>query len=258
MKIIALQLIVLSLLITHGILAQGPPIRLDKPIMLGAGETTVRALFNHVNSDYLDYSSLILEGDYNINRSTAVGLTVPWVFNHDLGGNRLGDVALMGKYQFIQKDKMGQSTRVAAKVKQMFPTGASLGIPEIGMDHYKTYAGFAGAYESLKIGVQAELGYDVVHGLSHHNYLSYKLGVAVPLLEPSYPANQINVYLETEGMNMRSGEEGAQYGYYIAPGLQYARGKFTVETSIQFTVAENLPLTYGRNWSLLFGGRMVL
>lgn len=257
MKFLALQLILISFQITT-VAAQGPPIRLDKPIMLGAGESTVRVLYHYIDSDYLDFSSLNTEVDYNITNIMAIGVEIPWVFSHELGGSRVGDLGVMMKYQFLQEDGMGKSTRIAAKIKQMFPTGQDLKIPGIGMGHYKTYSGLTGAYESLKLGVQAELGYAFIPSDSHLNYLSYKLGVGVPLLKSSYPVNQINVYVESEGIHMKSQDGNARYAYYIAPGLQYARGKFTLETSFQFTVKEELPLTYLRNWSLLIGGRLII
>nr|MBS0038186.1 hypothetical protein [Saprospiraceae bacterium] len=257
MKYLALQLILISILITT-VAAQGPPIRLDKPIMLGAGESTVRALYNYVDSDFLNFSSLNLEVDYNITNSMAIGMEIPWLFTHDLGGSRVGDLGVMMKYQFFQNDGMGKSTRIAAKIKQMFPTGEDLKIPGLGMGHYKTYSGLTGAYESLNMGIQAELGYAIIPSNSHLNYLSYKLGVGIPLLKPSYPVNQINVYIESEAIHLKSQNGNARYAYYLAPGLQYARGKFTLETSLQFTIREELPITYLRNWSLLLGGRMVI
>ena len=255
-RIIILKAVLL--IATMPLYSQGPPIRLDKPLMLGSGETTARALYNYIDTDRGSYSYLLLEADHNITSDIAVGVALPWLFSGIYGNNQLGDLAIMGKYQFFRKDGMGKTTRIAAKVKQMFPTGKDLKVPVIGMGHYKTYLGGLAAYESLKIGVQAEVGYYLLPSESHFNALSYQLGVGIPLLKPSYPANQVNIYIEAEGMNMGSHEGSAQYGYYLAPGLQYARGRFTVEASLQFPISQQLHAGYERDLWLLFGGRMVL
>ncbi len=238
--------------------AQGPPIRLDKPIMLGSGESTVRALYNYINTDQTNYSMALLMADHNVTSDFAVEVEIPWVFSSDWGSDRPGDMSVMLKYQFYRKDGMGKTTRIAAKAKHSFPTGRELKVPIAGMGHHKTYFGTLAAYESLSLGVQAEVGYYVVPGESDLNMLSYQLGVALPLLPPAYPTNQINVYLEADGMNMRGHEGHSQFGYYIAPGLQYARGKFTVEASVRFPISQDLPIGYEQNWNLLAGGRMVL
>ena len=237
---------------------QGPPIRLDKPIMLGSGESTARALYNYINFESGNYSYLLIEADHNISGNLAVGIEVPWVISGAYGSHQLGDLALMGKYQFYRKDGMAKTTRIAAKVKQMFPTGKDLKVPTIGMGHYKTYVGGLAAYESLRLGIQAELGYYLLPEESHFNALSYKLGVAIPLLKPSFPVNQINFYIEAEGINMSSHEGVSQYGYYLAPGIQYAKGKYTFETSLQFPLSQQMYGGYQRDLWLMAGARRVL
>ena len=258
-----MQLKILSLILgitvfATALVAQGPPIRLDKPIMLGSGESTARALFSHFDTDHSNYSLLLLEADHNITRNWAVGIEVPWVFASDFGNDRPGDLGIVLKHQFYQNDQMGKTTRISAKAKHAFPTGRDLKIPTAGMGHHKTYLGGLAAYESLSLGIQTEIGYYIVPSESAYNMLNYKLGVGIPLLEPSYPTNQINIYIEAEGMNMESIEGNAQYGYFIAPGLQYARGKYTIEASFQFPISQNMHHTYERNWNFLAGGRMVL
>ncbi|TVR82036.1 MAG: hypothetical protein EA409_05705 [Saprospirales bacterium] len=254
-RIISLTCIMVSGLSLWG---QGPPIRLDKPIMLGSGESTVRALYNYIDFESGNYSYLLVEADYNISSDLAVGVEMPWVISGTYGSHQPGDFALMGKYQFYRKDGLGKTTRIAAKVKQTFPSGKDLKVPTIGMGHYKTYIGGLAAYESLSLGIQTEVGYYLIPSDSHLNALSYKLGVSIPLLEPSFPVNQINVYLEAEGMNMGSHEGESQYGYYLAPGIQYARGRYTFEASLQFPVSQQMHGGYQRDWWLMAGARRLL
>jgi len=101
--------------------AQGPPIRLDKPIMLGSGESTVRALYNYINTDQTNYSMALLMADHNVTSDFAVEVEIPWVFSSDWGSDRPGDMAVMLKYQFYRKDGMGKTTRIAAKASTPFP-----------------------------------------------------------------------------------------------------------------------------------------
>ena len=78
------------------------------------------------------------------------------------------------------------------------------------------------------------------------------------LLKPNYPVNQVTVYLETEGMNLPDYYGEKQYGYYYAPGLQYARGKATFDASLQLPLAQQVPISLTRRWAGLIGVRYIL
>ena len=239
-------------------LAQGPPITLDKPIMLGPGNGTVRTYIKAVDLNAFSYYAWMLEGDYNLSGRLAVGAELPLTATPSLSEVRLGDIAAMLKYQFVRRDGKGKTLRIAAKAKHMIPTGRKLESPLIGMGHHMTYAGLLAAYESLSLGVQTELGYAHSYGGTHLNQLQYKLGAGLPLLKPTYPVNQITVYLETEGINLPAHHGETQYGYYYAPGLQYARGKFTFDLALQLPLAQRLQASLHRNWTGLAGARMIL
>lgn len=238
--------------------AQGPPITLDKPIMLGARKGTVRTYFKHVTGEGFDFNAMVLEGDYNISNRLAVGAEIPVMLGSSTPKRLLGDVAAMLKFQFYRKDGKGKTFRVAAKAKQGFATGAPLEIPVLGMGHHMTYAGLLAAYESLHLGVQSELGYSLMYGGAHLNHLGYKLGVGLPLRKPSYPVNQVTVYLESEGVNFASHHGQAQYGYFTAPGIQYAKKRFTFDLSLQLPIAQSLQASLVRRWVGLAGVRMIL
>ena len=239
--------------------AQGPPITLDKPIMLGAGNGTVRALLKSTALEDLRYQALLLEGDYNISAAFAVGAELPLTFNDRSEQFRLGDAAVFAKYQFVRRDGKGKSFRLAAKGKHMFPTGPAFEAPLVGMGQHMSYAGLVGAYESLDLGLQAELGYAHAYTDAAMRHLSYKFGVGLPLLKPSYPVNQVTVYLETEGLNLPASATGtARYGFYYAPGLQYARGKATLDASLQLPLAQQVQASLSRRWAALLGVRYIL
>ncbi len=239
--------------------AQGPPITLDKPIMLGEKKGTLRPYLKLANNARRDFTAFVVEGDYNVSNSFAIGAEVPLVYDRldDFG---LGDVSVMAKYQFYRKDGMGKTVRIAAKGKQSFATGRDAETMLLGMGHSMSYLGILAARESLALGTQFELGYGFVPTNQRLSQLSYKLGFGLPLLESAYPVKQVNLYFETEGINLRDFEGDAQYGYYYAQGLQYAIGRFTYDLSVQFPLTQQLQGSPGmeRRISALLGFRVIL
>jgi hypothetical protein len=255
MKKLLIPFLLMAFSMTH---SQGPPITIDKPIMLGAGKGTARALLRMVQTAELDFQAMVLEGDYNLSNSLAVGADVPVMLGSNFLQKPFGDVSAMLKYQFVRIDGQGKSLRIAAKAKQGFATGRKLETPLIGMGHHMTYGGVLAAYESLKLGLQSEMGYSVMYGGAHLNNLNYKFGIGLPLLKPTYPVNQVTVYLETEGQNFKQHHGKSQYGYFVAPGLQYARKRFTFDLSVQVPLAQQLQPSLFRKWSGLVGARVIL
>jgi hypothetical protein len=245
-------------IVTLSAFAQGPPILLDKPIMLGEKKGTVRTIFKKVNNEIHDFNAFVIDADYNFSNTFATMIEVPFTFGLHGSGAALGDVALGLKYQFYRKDGMGKTFRVAAKLKNMFATGKKLETMTVGMAHNMTYIGFLAAKENLRFGIQAELGYNVVPSETHLNNLDYKLGFGIPLLEPTYPVKQINIYTEFEGVNMKKHQGKTAFGYYFAPGLQYAKGLYTFDVSYQFAIKQQLIESFQRKSSLLLSVRRIL
>ncbi len=239
--------------------AQGPPITLDKPIMLGEHKGVLRPYLKFANNARRDFTAFVLEGDYNVSNAFAVGAEVPLVYDR-LDKTGLGDVRLTAKHQFYRKDGMGKTVRLAAKGRQTFATGRDAETMTLGMGHAMSYLGFLAARESLALGTQFEIGYGFVPGNRRLSQLNYKLGFGLPLLEAAYPVKQVNLYFETEGLNLRNFEGDAQYGYYYAQGLQYAIGRFTYDLSVQFPLAQRLRGSPGmeRRVSVLLGLRVIL
>lgn len=239
---------------------QGPPITLDKPIMLGEQKGTVRPFAKIADNTVHDFTAIILDADYNFTNKLAVAAEVPLVFPTNGGTTGLGDVGVSAKYQFYRKDGMGKTVRIAAKAKNMFRTGKRLETPTIGMGHNMTYLGVLAARESLKLGTQAEFGYAAMPSASHLNHWLYKLGFGLPLLKPVYPVNQVNLYFELEGMNLPRHHGISRFGYYYAQGLQYARGRFTFDLSVQFPISQQFhgTQTFERRCWTLVGARMII
>lgn len=245
---------------TTGALAQGPPIQLDKPIMLGENKGTVRPMLKIVDNTVHDFTAFILDADYNFTNDFAVAAELPVVFGAHEAGTTLGDVGVSAKYQFYRKDGMGKTTRIAVKAKNMFATGKPRETPTLGMGHNMTYVGILAARESLRVGIQAEAGYSAMPSAPHLSHWLYKLGFGLPLLKPAYPVNQVNLYFEFEGMNLPTHFGAGQYGYYYAQGLQYARGIVTFDLSVQFPLAQSFHgvSTFERKLWTLVGMRVVI
>lgn len=243
-----------------GIWAQGPPITLDKPIMLGEKKGTLRPFFKIADNAEHDFKAFVLDADYNFSNKFAVAAEVPLVFAAHSKTTGLGDVGLTAKYQFYRKDGMGKTVRIAAKAKNMFSTGKRLETPTLGMGHNMTYLGILAARESLKLGMQAEFGYVSIPSARHLNHWLHKLGFGLPLLKPTYPVNQISLYFEFEGMNLSKHNGLSQFGYYYAQGLQYARGRYTFDLSVQFPISQQFhgtPTFERRLWTLV-GARVII
>jgi hypothetical protein len=254
-NIIALLLCVAT---SFGVLAQGPPITLDKPIMLGEKKGTVRPMFKIINSDVTAFKAFIVDADYNFTNSLATMIEVPLTFGAVDVKPGLGDIALGLKYQFYTKNGMGKTFRVAAKAKNMFATGKKLETPIIGMGHNMTYVGILAARESLKFGIQAELGYNIIPEATNLGGLDYKLGFGLPCFEAVYPVEQLNLYFEFEGMNLPKRLDQKQYAYYYAQGIQLAKGIYTYDLSLQVPIKQEVTFSLQRNFLVLLGMRVII
>jgi len=238
--------------------SQGPPITADKPIMLGGDTKLLKTLSEFRKTDQGDYVSLPVMFHYLPSSNSLVGLHVPYV-NYSLAddsesGGTLGDIAILGKYQFYRKDQMGKTFRIVAKTLQTLPTGKSLGVDGISTGYYQSYTGVVAGYESIKYGISNELGYNLVPG-NNGDELRYKLGFGLPLKKSVYPVNQVNLYFEYQNSWFVEREE---FMLLYAQGIQYAKGRLTVEASVQAPLIQSLSDSPRRKYSIFFGTRYIL
>jgi len=230
---------------------QGPPITTDKPIMLGAKRKILKTLTEIRKTDHGTYTKIPVMAHYLPTSNSLVALHLPLVL-YD-GNSKLGDVQLLAKYQFYRKDNTGKTFRMVAKTLQTLPTGPKLGINGISVGQYESYQGVVAGYESLKYGISNELGFNLTPE-SDMDELRYKLGFGLPLMKPGYPVNIVNLYFEYSSMwfvNMND------YMLLYAQGIQYARGRLTVEAAIQTPLIEEVTLANQRKYSVFLGTRYV-
>ncbi len=289
---INLWFLTLAVLSTVQILfAQGPPMTVDAPIMLGGKTFVAQSLSElrttnsgtflsvpitiqylptsnsliavnipYVNYNFIDGVIIYDDGEHD-HTVTPDGIDlgrVPFPGENDGGknftnGSTLGDISIVGKYQLYRKDGMGKTFRIAAKTVQTLPTGERLALPRMSTGNYHGYFGFVTAYESLKFGVSNEIGYNWVPNYEHDEVV-HKLGFGLPLLTPVYPVKQLNLFFEYNGYWML---EHGDYQLLYSQGLQYAKGKFIVEAAVQLPLIQDMPEEEKHKHSFFFGGRYV-
>lgn len=237
--------------------AQGPPITGDKPIMLGAKSSVVKTLTEFRKTESGSFFKSPLMVHYLPSSNTLVGVHLPFVayeLNESKGKQQgLGDIELLGKFQFYRKDKTGKTFRIVAKTLQTLPTGFKIDELGISTGKYQSYQGIVAAYESIKYGISNELGFNFMPQ-GDKDELRHKLGFGLPLLKPSYPVKQINLYFEYQSSWF---VENNQYLLLYAQGLQYAKGRFTFETAIQMPLIQTISKTSQRKFSHLIGMRYI-
>ena len=246
------------LLITSLLLqAQGPPITSDKPIMLGGGSVVVKTLSEVRNTDYGTFTRIPLMVNYLPTSNSLVAVHLPMVFRNVSGDvaqtSGLGDIELLAKYQFYRKDGTGKTFRIVAKTIQTLPTGRDWDLIDISTGDYASYTGIVAGYESLKYGISNELGYRYVPA-TQDDELRYRLGFGLPLRKPTYPVNQINLYFE---YNTNWLVEANDFLLFYAQGIQYAKGRLTIETAIQTPLIQTVAEERKRNYSIFLGTRYV-
>lgn len=260
MKYIYWRLLTIALLVGQLAFAQGPPITTDKPIMLGGKSIIIKTLTEIRSTNEGTFTGIPIIAHYLPTSNSLVGIHVPYVsYNFDDNSGRgsgdiLGDIQLLGKYQFYRKDGTGKTFRIVAKTLQNLPTGEKLDIEGMSTGIYSGYYGVVAGYESLRLGVSNELGYRMVPD-GTLDELVYKLGFGIPLLKPTYPVKQINLYSEfaSEWQHERK-----QYELLYAQGIQYARKQWTWEASFQFPLIQDAPESQKINYSLFLGTRFIL
>lgn len=249
--------LLLLISLSKNVQAQGPPITGDKPIMLGAKRIVLKTLSEFRSLENGDYIHAPFMVHYLPTSNSLLGIHIPFVSSNSFGESQIsgiGDIQLLTKYQFWRKDGMGKTLRLVAKSFNTVPTGEEINLPGVIQGKFQSFNGIVVGYESIKYGISNELGYNYI-AESDHDELRYKLGFGLPLKKPSYPVDQINLYFEYQ-----SGWFNALDDYYMlyAQGLQYAKGRITLEASVQFPLIQAIPEIEKRKFSVFLGTRFVI
>ena len=226
------------LLLLHlGLEAQGPPVLLDKPIMLSQGSLLLRTMgeYRHLSrgTSYL-HTPLMLHCIPH--RRWLVAGHLPLLYDF-VGKTSVGNVSFVGKYLLTRKDGMAKTLRTTAKWRIDLPNGSGEGPIDFDYDDYKMQASYILGYESLRYGLLSEVGYRYLHNSLSDDIILH-LGASIPLLKPVYPSKQINLYF---GYQAHYEPQTGQYFVRFGQGAQYAYNKLTLDLAVRQNLVENEP-----------------
>ena len=251
-------MVVLMTIVNHVAWSQGPPITGDKPVMLGENTWLIKSLTEIRFTDQGNFIKAPLMVHYLPSSNSLIGIHIPFISSNRDGEepiNSLGDIELLGKYQFYRKDGTGKTFRMVAKTLQIIPTGEPLGVQGISLDTYQSYVGLVAGYESLKYGISNELGFNFQPD-NDVDDLRHKLSFGLPLTKPAYPVKKFNLYFEYQSSWFTTLNE---FMLLYAQGIQYAKGRFTIEGAVQFPLIQtSADPRITRNLSVFIGSRYIL
>jgi len=253
-RIIIIYIILILNVTINSSQAQGPPINTDTPIFLGLEGRGIRTYLKYNALEKGNIYTMPVIIPYNLMTDLLIGVGVPYISKFpqtDNSRSGVGDISVFAKYLFIQKDGQGKTFRMALKVRETFPSGKS----GISLDAYQTYIGVVGANITTKIGLYTELGYILASNQISNRFI-YNFAIGYPLMPPTYPPNQINLYLELNGT---ISTEEKNHLLFISPGIQYIPGKkVLLELGTQLPILENGPGAKTIDFILTFGTRILL
>jgi hypothetical protein len=234
--------------------AQGPPINTDTPIFLGLEGRGIRTFLKYSAGEKGNIYAIPVIIPYTVMTDMLIGVGVSYISKFSQTDNSrsgLGDASVFIKYLFIQEDGHGKTFRMALKIRETFPSGKS----GMSLDAYQTYIGVLGTRISTKAGLYTELGYILASNQISNRFI-YNFAIGYPLMPPTYPPNQINLYLELNGM---ISTEKKNHLLFISPGIQYIPGrKVLFEIGTQLPIIEDTRDNNNIDFILTFGTRILL
>ncbi len=277
------------------ILAQGPPIQTDTPIMLGVQGRGIRmfgkwihkaTLLHNGNKIYTPQNTKIniwittIAIPYNIfNDKFQLGVVLPFMsiqmnrLSSSVSNSGIGDMKVFAKYLLYQQDSRNKTFRVASKVGVKLPSGNDKVFLPLGSGSTDYFFSTVAGWIAGRIGIYAEGIYrlNTVKGnLNYGNAFGYNLAFGyrfLPTIYNTYPSPQLNGFLEINGwtnqkneLNQRKVNDSGGTTIFISPGLQYIGGrKWLLEVSLQLPFINKLNGTQLRiDWTFTIGTRILL
>jgi hypothetical protein len=237
--------------------AQGPPITVETPVMLGLEGNGIRTFGKFISKENATIYVQPIGIPYNITSKFQVGAIFPFKFINPKNSSTtsgFADMIVFAKYQLYKKDGKAKTFRILGLVKQTFATGKTSSTPPIGSGIPQTYIGLVLGKLSTKKGLYADLGYNITNKNTSDNFL-YNFSVGIPLLPHKYPQKQLNTYLEFNGNYVF---DSKVHTVFISPGLQFIPGRrILFETSFQIPIVQNNITTNKTNYMFLLGTRFL-
>ncbi len=277
------------------VVAQGPPINTDTPIMLGLEGRGFRTFAKFVRrasllrdgkeiTDDLDRRVTVrvtpVAIPYNlISDRFQIGVMLPFTDINvktnaqDISSFGIADMQLFAKYLIYQHDRKLETFRIASKVGVKLPTGDKDKSPALGSGStdyfFSTVAGWIknrtgvyleGVFNLNASNNQVDFGNSFFYNLA----FGYRL---LPAVYETYPSPQLNGFLEINGMttakskvNGATDENSGGTTVFLSPGLQYIGGRrWLIETSFQIPVVnEPNGEQLATDWMFSLGTRILL
>lgn len=263
--------------------AQGPPINTETAFVTGLESGAIRSFGKATRQigslpggrGELNIISVPLEVPYELlPNKLVVGASIPYLdkeIKTTINGERksfsdsgFGDLTLFGKYQFFQRDAHSQTTRISALGKVKVPTGeddekTSTGArlpPSVqlgtGSDDYTL--GLVFTHIKNRLGINADLIYTLkteANSFEFGDTLNYDIAFGyrlLPWVYETYPAKQLNLYLEFNGglsqknkQNDSRIDDSGRNTIFLSPGIQFIPTRnFLIEASFQKPIYEHL------------------
>ena len=262
----------------------GPPINTDTPITLGLDGRGVRTFVKVIRaSDDTDGQETTtlwpVVVPYHVTTKGVAGIIVPTVFKEMQRGGEtvsssgLGDISIFAKYVVLQVDRHQQTFRLAPKLVLKLPTGDQKEAPALGSGSTDIAVGAVAGWLTGRLGFYGDGLYTITgesNGRQIGNGLEYNLALAYrlsPVIYRTYPARQINAYLEFNGSwsgkdKIQSQEilDSGGHVIFVAPGIQYIPLRQLLgEISLQLPVLDELNgVQMGPDWTVNAGIRVLL
>lgn len=240
------------------IVAQGPPITVETPVMLGLEGSGIRTFGKWISTEQSKNYIHVIAVPYNFSPKFQVGGIVPFLRKNPEGIESVhgfGDVTLFAKYQLYKKDGKAKTFRILAKISQTFPTGKTDTQPSIGGDIFQTYTGLIFGRITSQLGIYGDIGYNLTGPDATDSWV-YNLSFSLPLLAQQYPQKQINLLMEFNGNYLLENELNR---VFISPGLQWIPGRrLLLETSFQQPLFQKENITNKINYQWLLGLRFLI
>ena len=280
---------------SRNVLAQGPPINTDTPIMLGVQGRGLRTFGKIIRkatllkdgneiTDPMDRQVTVyvtpMAMPYNLfNDKLQLGVIVPFMnidvnsSGGDISSSGIGDLRFFAKYLLYQYDRKNKTIRVASKAGVKLPSGDENDQPALGTGSTDYFFATVAGWIQGTTGVYLEGIYNInsSHGpVNFGNSFAYNFAFGyrlLPKVYETYPSPQLNGFLEINGTtinkNTVNGQKVASSGgttVFLSPGLQYVGGRrWLIEASVQIPIINEPNGTQlATDWTLSLGTRILI
>ncbi|MBI3004456.1 MAG: hypothetical protein HYY49_03470 [Ignavibacteriales bacterium] len=276
------------------LLAQGPPINSDTPILLGLEGKAValRTIIVNKSQLYRDGNKISDPLGQSV-RATVVPVVVPYNVTSDLlvgviapllsvrskstagraTSTGLSDISIFAKHVLVQVDALQETFRILGKASLKLPTGKKNAVPSLGTGSWDFSVGGVAGWIGKRFGIYGDVSYALngsSEGYSYGSTLSYNAAVGFrisPAVYETYPLTQWNLYLEFLGKyaakddaNGVANENSGGNTLIVAPGVQWIPSRvFLAEGALQIPALQSLNGTQlGTDIGFVVGIRLLL